>query len=117
MSESFTTTVSEAYLQSYGSDLSAFGVDPDSGWRLEFSAVDIMVVKETTTLNNGAGTFTLSPGLWVSYSQTKSFYVSSLSYITAEEVVQPLDEKYIPDTIARISDIEAMLGVIENGTY
>lgn len=28
-----------------------------------------------------------------------------------------LDEKYIPDTIARISDVERLLGVIENGTY
>lgn len=56
-----------------------------------------------------------------------------LSIEIVEPVVMPLDEKYIPDTIARVSDIptvpdpvtddhinsliDAKLGVIENGTY
>ena len=53
--------------------------------------------------------------LWVGADN----YVASLTY--GSTVVHPLDEKWIPESIARVEDVTAMideaLGVIENGTY
>jgi len=53
------------------------------------------------------------PGIWVWYDNSgtnlvKMEYISSYSFRFADEVAHPLDEKFIPDSIARESDIEAL---------
>lgn len=47
-----------------------------------------------------------------------SFYVKSLSCLTASETIRKLDEKFLPDMTDSINAlIDAKLGVIENGSY
>ena len=48
----------------------------------------------------------------------KSDYVKNRTHYTevvdGKEMVHKLDEKYIPDTIARVSDVEKMIGIVNN---
>ena len=77
----------------------------------------VMVITATTTM----GDMTFEPGVWFHYVVADPDYPSSVTYAGQVETIKHLDEKYIPDTIARVSEVERMinnaLGVIENGTY
>ena len=63
---------------------------------------------------------TLSKGVWAMGGANKSAFGVATLVITVTDV-SCIDEKYIPDTIARTADVQTMinnsLGVIENGTY
>ena len=63
---------------------------------------------------------TLSKGVWAMGGINKSAFGVAPLVITITDV-SCIDEKYIPDTIARTADVQTMidnsLGVIENGTY
>lgn len=77
----------------------------------------VMVITATFTM----GDMTFEPGVWFHYVVADPDYPSSVTYAGQVETIQHLDEKYIPDTIARVTEVECMinnaLGVIENGTY
>ena len=77
----------------------------------------VMVITATTAM----GDMTFEPGVWFYYVVADPDYPSSVTYAGQIETIQHLDEKYIPDTIARVAEVETMineaLGVIENGTY
>ena len=71
-------------------------------------------VVDTALYENGP--IALSRGIWALIPDT--IHVTN---IRIYDEPQPLNERYIPDTIARIADVQVMidaaLGVIENGTY
>ena len=105
---SFTEYVSNYSLKNLVYYLSG---DPSYGWGLPIRQIPIVVVKETVTLGSGDDTCTLSPGLWVSHfidsTSDRKWYISSLKYIPPD-IITHLDEKFIPDTIARADDIETL---------
>jgi hypothetical protein len=68
----------------------------------------VVVVRRTSTMIMGDAQFTLSPGLWtlVAINESNILCVSEISYDIKGGIKQ-LDEKFIPDTVARKSDIDA----------
>lgn len=60
-------------------------------------------VSNGSTYNASLGVTLPEPGVYIQ----KNTYNQLLSFSYGEEVIYTLDEKYIPDTIARASDVEA----------
>lgn len=86
------------YIQSINEDLFTIG-----------NAI-IIALKETTL--EGAGTF--SPGTYFFKEIINENNFQYISYLETDNTIKILDEKYIPDTIARVEDINT---AINNITY
>ena len=76
-------------------------VDEENG--VIFASSSIIIAPTEATLQN----FVLTPGIWVIYQKAEnlSVYISKIKFITG---IEQLDEKFIPDTIARISDLDSV---------
>lgn len=76
----------------------------------------ILVVTADTFDFNGS---TLTKGVWMvdfaALANETGYYYNKVQIIIAGDT-KTLDEKYIPDTIARVADIEAMLGNLSDKT-
>ena len=81
--------------------------------------VSVSILVSTSDSANFMG-LTLSKGIWVMGGVNKSLFGIAPLAITISGI-SPIDEKFIPDTVARTADVQTMidtaLGVIENGTY
>ena len=60
------------------------------------------------------GGYAITKGVYINVRVKNSYYVSE---ITSPSVIKTLDEKYIPDTIARVSDIQTAIGNAIGGSY
>lgn len=84
-----------------------------SGWGMNLGSSMLVIVTKTLTQTDGVTTLILEPGLWGTYISSGPSYISSLTYIKSE-VISHLDEKFIPDTIARVDDVAYELDSLSN---